>query len=451
MKIPQILLAGTSSGVGKTSISCAIIYGLKKRGYSVQPFKVGPDYIDPGYLYTVSGNHAHNLDVWLMGAKELVDVFTRNSNSDISVIEGVMGYYDGFSGKNNHASTHHVATLIKSNVILILDARKTARSIAATALGFIKFHKNSRISGIILNQIGSKKHEKLCRDALENLKIPIVGIIPKNPDLFLDARHLGLISTRDDKQLQSHILKIAKTISQHLDFDKILKIAKTSNVLPKPSKIVTKKQSCTISVALDNSFNFYYAANLEALRSQGAKLKFFSPLSDKKLPPSDGIYIGGGFPEILSKGLSKNITMKNQIKKLAENDIPLYAECGGLMYLTKSIHDGKQKFPMVGFIDATTRMTTKMKLNYTRAKIVSNCIISNTTQMFQGHEFHYSELDSVSGDIRFAYDMLIGDGILKKKDGIIQNNTLGSYGHLFFDSKNFAKTFVSNCINYSKR
>ncbi len=407
---------------------------------------MGPDYIDPGYLSTVSGNQSHNLDVWLMGEAELVNNFTGNSNSDISVIEGVMGYYDGFSGKSNHASTHHVATLTKSNVILVVDAAKTARSIAATVLGFTKFHKNSRILGIILNKIAGKKHENLCRDALTGLRIPIIGIVPKNPDLSLKSRHLGLIPTVEDNQARLQIIKIAKTISEFLDFDKIIKIAKLVQSLPPPRKIQAKKQSCVIAVALDNSFNFYYPANLEALRREGAKIKFFSPVSDTKFPTCDGIYIGGGFPEVLSEPLSKNHTMKNQIKQSLENDTPLYAECGGLMYLTRSIHDGRNKFPMVGFFDAQTVMTTKMKLNYTKAKITSECIISGTPKNFQGHEFHYSELTEIARDTRFAYDISVGSGIIKNCDGIIQNKALASYGHLYFDSKNFAKTFVSNCL-----
>ena len=180
LKIPRLVVAGITSGVGKTSITSAIIYGIKKRGYSIQPFKVGPDYIDPSYLSAISGKDAKNLDIWFMGESEILHSFVKNSTSDISVIEGVMGYYDGFGGKTNYASTHHVASLLKSPTILILDASKTARSIAATALGFAKFHRNSRIVGIILNKIGSKKHESMCKQALSSLKVPILGSILRN-------------------------------------------------------------------------------------------------------------------------------------------------------------------------------------------------------------------------------------------------------------------------------
>jgi len=451
LKIPRIVLAGTTSGVGKTSVACSLIYGLKKLGYAVQPFKVGPDYIDPSYLSSISGRTTRNLDVWLMGNKRLLEEFTSNSKSDVSIIEGVMGYYDGFSGKNNHSSTHHVASITKSNTILVLDAAKTARSIAATALGFAKFHSNSRIAGLVLNRVGSKKHEAVCREALQNLKIPVVGVIPKNSEFSLGSRHLGLIPVREEARLQNKVLKIAKSISEFLDFDQIIKTANDSAPLQKPRRIRPKKPASTIAVALDNSFNFYYAANLESLRREGAKIKFFSSISDKAPPKCDGIYIGGGFPEVLSPSLSTNSAMKRSIKKSADDGIPLYAECGGLMYLTKSIHDGTRRYPMVGLLDADTRMTKKMKLNYTKASIASSCIISNSTKQLRGHEFHYSELSDVGKDLKFAYELEIGHGILGKKDGIVQNNTLASYCHLFLDAKNFAKTFVLSCKNHSRR
>ena len=451
MKIKRIVLAGATSGVGKTSITCAIIYALQKRGFSVQPFKVGPDYIDPRYLSTISKNETYNLDVWLMGQKQVLDSFVSHSNSDISVIEGVMGYYDGYEGNSNHASTHHVASITKSPVILVLDASKTARSIGATALGFQKFHRNSRIVGIILNKIGSKKHEILCRDALEKTKLPIIGVIPKNPILNLESRHLGLISTYDNTILKNKILKISKLISESLNVDEILKIIKNPIPLLKNSKNYSKKTKVKIAVALDNSFNFYYDDNLNALRRGGASLTFFSPTKDKKIPKCDGLYIGGGFPEILGTELEKNQIMKKSIKTLSENNFPIYAECGGLMYLTKSINNNKKKYKMVGLFDAETIMTKKMRLNYTKGKLSSKNILSDTLHAFRGHEFHYSQLESVSSDSKFAFNLEIGEGIKNHQDGLIQNNTLASYGHLYFDSSNYAEIFVKNCFNQSRR
>ena len=451
MKIPRIVLAGATSGVGKTSITCSIIYALQKRGFSVQPFKVGPDYIDPSYLTTISKNKTYNLDVWLMGQKQVLDSFVSHSNSDISIIEGVMGYYDGFEGNSNHASTHHVASITKSPVILVLDASKTARSIGATALGFQKFHRNARIAGIILNKIGSKKHEILCRDALVKTKLPIIGVIPKNSILNLESRHLGLISTYDNKILKNKLQKISKIISESLDVDKILKIIKNPITLSKNKPNITKKNKVKIAIALDNSFNFYYDDNLNALRREGASLVFFSPIKDKKIPKCDGLYIGGGFPEILGSDLSKNQLMKKSIKKLSEDNFPIYAECGGLMYLTKSITNNKKKYKMIGLFDAETIMTKKMRLNYTKGKFSSKNILSNTLHGFHGHEFHYSQLQSVSSDSQYAFDLDIGEGIKNHQDGLIQNNTLASYGHLYFDSSNYAEIFVKNCLNESCR
>ena len=281
LKVPRLVVAGATSGVGKTSITSAIIYGIKKRGYTVQPFKVGPDYIDPSYLSTISGNDTKNLDVWLMGENELVQSFVKNSRSNVSVIEGVMGYYDGFGGKTNYASTHHVASLLKSPTVLVLDASKAARSIAATALGFAKFHRNSRIVGIILNKIGSKKHENMCRQALANLKVPILGSVAKNSE-SMESRHLGLIPVKEQKSLQNKIRKVSREISDSLDIDKIIQVCKNMPQLPNVQPKKFKNPTATVAVALDSSFNFYYHDNLEALRREGAKLKFFKPSKRQK-------------------------------------------------------------------------------------------------------------------------------------------------------------------------
>ena len=450
MKIPRLLIAGTNSGVGKTSVTCSIIYGLKKMGYSIQPFKVGPDYIDPIYLSTISGNKTHNLDSWLMGKTQILNTLISNSNSNISIIEGVMGYYDGYDGNSNLASSYEIALITKTPVLLVLDASKSARSIAATALGFQRFAKNSSIEGIILNKIGSKKHEILCKQALEKIPIPIVGIIHRQNSLSLESRHLGLVSTKEQKLLKKQIIELSKDISKNLDFEQIKKIIFKTNSINEITNTVNRKSRTTIAVALDSSFNFYYEDNFKALIREGAKLKFFSPIKDKKIPKCDGIYIGGGFPEILASSLSKNDYIKKQLKKFSEDEMPIYAECGGLMYLTKSISSGNCKNKMVNIFDAETIMTKKMKLNYTKGKILNSNIISKSNKNFRGHEFHYSELTNVSKDSKFAYSLEIGDGIKNNKDGMMVYNTLASYGHLYFDSSNFARNFVNNCVKNSR-
>lgn len=450
-KIPRLVIGGTTSGVGKTSVACSIIYALKKKGYSVQPFKVGPDYIDPSYLSAVSGNPARNLDSWIMGDKAVLSSFLKNSTSDVSIIEGVMGYYDGFSGASDFSSTHHVASVLQAPAVLILDASRTARSIAATAFGYTRFHRHSRIVGFILNKIGSKKHETMCRQALAPLKIPIVGCIPKNPLFSLESRHLGLIPATEQTEIKHKIGRISREISPLIDVEKIISIASKAQPLAYYGEEQNRKVKTTIAVALDKSFNFYYYDNFDALKRNGAEIEFFSPISDARPPPCSGLYIGGGFPEVLGQPLAKNQKMKKAIKSLAEDSMPVYGECGGLMYLTKSIDYEKKKFQMVGLFDAQTSMEKKMVLNYTQGTAIADCVIATRSSKFFGHEFHYSELRSIPKDAKFAYKLSVGAGIKNKKDGLVQYDTLASYMHLYFDRNKHANNFVRHCIKYSRR
>ncbi len=451
MKIPRIVLAGATSGVGKTLISCGLVRALQKQGYSVQPFKVGPDYIDPSYLSSISRHEACNLDAWLMGKDHILRSFVSNSTSDVSVIEGVMGFYDGVRGDSNFASTHHIASLTKSPVVLVLDASKTSRSIAATALGFQKFHPRSRILGVILNKLGSKKHEELCRQSLECINLSVLGAIYRDSELGFKSRHLGLIPTTSDKRISKKLLSASDVISDSLNISSILDILNAAPPLPKFPKLKSKKHRATISVALDSSFNFYYRDNLTALQREGATLKFFSPVGDHRLPKSDGIYIGGGFPEVLGHSLERNHSMRKKIKQLAEDGVPVYAECGGLMYLTKYIRCGSKKYRMAGLFDVETVMTNKMSLSYTKGQIASKTIISDRHHALYGHEFHYSEINSVPDDSKFAYDLKVGTGIQDGSDGIMAYNTLASYGHLYFGRSNYAATLLASCLRSSRR
>lgn len=450
-KIPRIVIGGATSGVGKTSITCSIIYALRNNGYSVQPFKVGPDYIDPSYLSAVSGKQARNLDSWIMGDDNVVESFAKNSTSDVSVIEGVMGYYDGVSGTSDYSSTYHVSSVLQAPTILVLDASRTARSIAATALGYAKFRRNSRIAGIILNKLGSKKHETMCRGALASLKIPIIGCVPKNASLALESRHLGLIPASEQVELKQRIKKVAKAMSPFIDVEKIASIARGAPPLYGAAAEKAARAKTTIAVALDKSFNFYYYDNFDALKRHGARLEFFSPVSDRRPPECDGLYIGGGFPEVLGQPLAKNHSMKKAVKSLAEGSMPIYGECGGLMYLTKSIDYERKNFQMVGLFDARTSMEQRMVLNYTQATTISDSIIAKKSSRIFGHEFHYSGLSSVPKDARFAYELSAGIGIKNKRDGLLSYSTLASYMHLYFDRGAHAPSFVRNCIAYSRR
>ena len=340
MKTPGIVIAGITSGVGKTTISTAIIEGLLKRGYKVQPFKIGPDYIDPSYHNMISKRRSRNLDVWLMGINGLQESYLENSiDSDFTVLEGVMGLYDGMSGRNNFASTAHVSRILDLPILLIVDAKKAARSLAAITLGFIKFDSKIRISGVILNNIASERHLRYIVEAFESkIKIPIVGKIFNDKSLIYHERHLGLIPRMElNARLQDSIIDNSKIVAEHLDFEKIIQIGKKINYLDK-SKIekfsldLVKRKSryqeskklldskVKILIALDKSFNFYYQDNLDILHKR-AKIEFFSPLDDSCVSQdTTGIILGGGFPEVIADKLENNSNMRRSILDLAQKE-----------------------------------------------------------------------------------------------------------------------------------
>lgn len=449
MQIPRVVVAGTASGVGKTSVTCAIIHGLRRRGYSVQPFKAGPDYIDPSFLSAVSGNASGNLDAWLMG-ESLVENFVGNSTSDISVIEGVMGYYDGFSGGSDFASTFDVATRLESPSILVIDASKAARSVAAVAYGFAGFSRNSRIGGVILNRVGSKKHESMCREALEPLGIPLLGAIPRGESQPLASRHLGLVPASERREQADSIREVAGRFSEYIDIEGIVSICESAKPLGDASPPAALPKRAVLAVALDSSFNFYYRENLDALRRQGADITFFSPLSDERPPRCDGLYIGGGFPEVMGPQLAENRSMAESVKGLAQDGAPVYAECGGLMYLTDSIRYGERRHGMVGLVPAETEMTGRMTLNYTEGEAVLDSVVAGRGSAVRAHEFHYSRIRSVPADTRFAYRLSTGQGIADGRDGVAVYNTLASYCHMYLTGGR-AKRLVDACAVYSRR
>lgn len=459
MNIPTLLIAGTTSGVGKTTVSLAIMYGLKNRiGYSIQPFKVGPDFIDPSYHKMVTGKESRTLDAWMMGRAGIIKSFIDAiKDTDVAIIEGVMGLYDGVNGKRDFASSAYVAKLLEADVILVIDAAKAARSIAAMALGYMKYDKEIRIAGIILNNVSGERHAKYIADAFRGIvKVPILGIIARNKEMRFQERYLGLVPS-DELGLskKAEILRTAKRVSESIDFEKLVKLLKINNS-KKPlikAKHTSVKPRIKIGVALDNSFNFYYSENLNVLRLLGADIQFFSPLSDKEIPCDiSGMMIGGGFPEILANKLSSNHSMNKSIRYSAAQGLPIYAECGGLMYLTKSIMDYgkfKKSFRMVGIIDAHTSMTEKITLNYTKADMRSS--IYGTISNLNGHEFHYSKIQDIVGDSRYVYDLKRGYGIDGKHDGVVVYNTLASYMHLHFYDDRFPKNWIQNCHNYARR
>ena len=455
MNTPKIVVAGATSGVGKTTITTAIMYALTKNGFHVQPFKIGPDFIDPSYHNLVTGRPSHNLDVWMMGKNGVLKCFNDSSQgADVAIIEGVMGLFDGLSGKDDYASTAQIAKMLDAPVILVIDAGKAARSIAAIALGFLHFDKKLKIAGFILNNVAGDKHAKFVQDAFAcKINVPIIGIVRRDKKIMIEERHLGLIPALELEKKKRSIHQSAKYISEQIDIDKIKSLCKPIN----RTKAIQKAFPDTrirVAVALDESFNFYYADNFDALRKQQAELIFFSPVNDVKLPENiQGIILGGGFPEILADKLEYNQAMIKSISKAATNGMPIYGECGGLMYLTRSIrtnNEGKNKRQkMVGLIEADTFMSGKLTLNYTEADCTSSFF--EGIYKIRGHEFHYSNIENISTDSKFAYNMRRGNGVDNKRDGFVVYNCLASYMHLHFANNRLPERFIKSCLEFSHK
>jgi cobyrinic acid a,c-diamide synthase len=459
---PILIIAGTTSGVGKTTISLAVMHAFKsKKGLLVQPFKVGPDFIDPSYHKIITGKASRTLDAWLMGKDGIIStVQDATKDVDVAVIEGVMGLFDGISGKSDFASTAYVAKLLNTSVILVVDAAKAARSIAAIISGYLNFDNKLKIMGIILNNVSGPKHARYLIEACKNtIDVPILGIVKRDHELKIDERHLGLVPTDElQPSKKNKIRKLANKVSEEIYYDKIISLLKL-----KKSKLTTRSVNRSqpkapklvkIGVALDNSFNFYYNENLNILRNIGAEITYFSPINDNHIPNDiSGLILGGGFPEVMADKLNSNQSMLKSIKKTGEQGIPIYGECGGLMYLTKSItgyKNSKKVFRMVGIVDARTQMTGRLTLNYTSADM--NTSTFGNIENIRGHEFHYSSLEDLPSDSKYAYSMKRGIGIDGgKHDGILIHNCIASYMHLHFYDRRFPTKWIKSCIEFQRK
>jgi cobyrinic acid a,c-diamide synthase len=455
MHVSRIVIAGVTSGVGKTTVAVGVMHGLRKRGLRVQPFKVGPDFIDPSYHALITNRNSRNLDVWMMGRQGVLDCFASAcKDADIAVVEGVMGLFDGMSGKSDFASTAHVAKILDAPVILVVDASKGARSIAAIILGFLHFDTKLRIAAVILNNVAGERHANYITDALMGIaKIPVVGILPRNSKIKMEERHLGLVPALELKENNRRVItRTAKYVAECIDLDKVLSLCSVTS-LPDARDDLKQPSRASIAVALDESFNFYYTDNFIALKTAGARFVFFSPIKDQKLPEGvHGLMLGGGFPEVLADRLEKNRLMVRSIRKAVDEGMPIYAECGGLMYLTRSIsgYKGeKKRRKMAGIIEADTLMTGRLTLNYTEAEC--NGSIFGKTHL-RGHEFHYSSIENIAADSRFAYSMKKGRGVTGNQDGfIINDNSLAAYMHLHFANRKLSQQMVSSCVRFSRR
>ncbi|MBC2701929.1 MAG: cobyrinate a,c-diamide synthase [ANME-2 cluster archaeon] len=453
-----VMITGTHSGVGKTTVSLGLMAALTRRGMSVQPFKVGPDFIDPSHHTAISGNPSMNLDSYIMGTKGVCRTFAKYQNSDISIIEGVMGLYDGIES-TQIASSAHVAKTLGIPVLLVINVHGMSRSAAAVAKGYQMLDPDVNIAGLVLNQVGSPRHRKLVEDALkaEGIDIPVIGSLPSNRELFLPSRHLGLYMAHE--QMQDYD-KLADFIDANVDMNALLGISSIPDI-PKNIKKINegknkdnteidkeKRFNVIIGVAMDGAFCFYYQEMMDELQKLGAKLVFFSPMSDD-LPDIDGLILGGGYPELFPAELSSGSALTG-IRKATVDGMPIYAECGGLMYLGKSLEIEGHTYKMAGVLDARSSMVGRFQaLGYTEAEVVCDNPLSLKGQVIRGHEFHYS-ITECDRDARFAYSMNRGKGIEDAKDGLMVYNTLAGYMHTHPASASMER-FVDMCREYSRR
>ncbi|WP_457573244.1 cobyrinate a,c-diamide synthase [Desulfolithobacter sp.] len=443
---PAILIAGTHSGCGKTTVSLGIMAALRARGQDVHPFKCGPDFIDPTLHQAATGRVSRNLDLRMCGEDFVRTCFAahRSAPGGVSIIEGVMGLFDGEEG-----SAAHLARLLSLPVLLVVDVRSAAQSVAAVVHGFATLDPGVHLAGVVLNRVGSARHRQLIEEALARYcDLPIIGFLPRDQELTIPARHLGLhMGSEHELDLE----QLARFMEEHLDLDLLLALASRLTpgrevcrpLAPSGMSVVTG-ETVRIGVARDEAFCFYYQDNLDMLCSGGGQLVEFSPIHDATLPEKlHGLYLGGGYPELFARQLSANKTMRTAIKAFARSGHPVYAECGGFMYLTRSITVQKGgEYPMVGVFPVRARMQPRLRrLGYRQVVQERSGFFGPAGQKLFGHEFHYSAIDPMPGDVERVYRLEDG-----RSEGYRIYNTLAGYLHLHWGrTPEAARSFIQAC------
>lgn len=436
----RFLVSAAHKSSGKTTLSIGLTAALQRRGLIVQPFKKGPDYIDPLWLGLAAKRGCRNLDFFLSPHDEVRAQFAHGRDADVCLVEGNMGLYDGLAldGSNSNAA---LARLLDLPVILVLDTRGMTRGIAPLILGYQAFDPNIRIAGVILNRVGGQRHEAKLRSIIEHYTdVEVLGAVHEDPQLALVERHLGLMPANETAGAEQLIASIAERVASQVDLDRLLAITATAVNLPEPPAVpASSAPPLRIAIAQDAAFGFYYTDDLEALNAAGAELVPFNALKDKCLPPCDALFIGGGFPESFLDELSANIEMRTDIRAAIERGLPTYAECGGLMYLANSISWHGKTQPMVGIIDGVVTMHRKpVGRGYVILQPVSGHPWHTERQandpaappQVHAHEFHYSNLEGLPDNTTYAYAVKRGHGVDGKHDGIVMYNLLASYAHL---------------------
>ncbi|MGE5241330.1 MAG: cobyrinate a,c-diamide synthase [Bacteroidota bacterium] len=449
----RLLISAAHKSSGKTTLSIGLCAALRARGHVVQPFKKGPDFIDPMWLSLAAGRDCHNLDFYLMGHDEIRRTFAvRSQGADIAIIEGNKGLYDGLSldGSNSNAA---LAALLQTPVVLVIDARGMTRGIAPLILGYQAFDRDVNIAGVILNQLGGSRHESKLRAVIEHYtNVRVLGAVHYDENLAIVERHLGLMPSNEAAGARSRIDAIAAQVAASVDLDNLMAVAAQAPALSTPSPAPPVVRSAPapdvrIAIARDAAFAFYYPGDLEAMRNAGAELVFIDTLKDAALPAVDALLIGGGFPEIFMEQLEANASLRREIRQAIENGMPAYAECGGLMYLSRSLSWDGKRCEMVGVVPGDTVMHKRpMGRGYVMLRETGRSpwpSPPNAAAEIRAHEFHYSSLENLPPGLVYAYEVLRGSGIDGKHDGIVHKNLLGCYTHLRdLEGNHWAERFV---------
>ena len=439
----SLFISAAHKSSGKTTITLGLCAALHQRGLNVRPFKKGPDYIDPMWLGKAADYPCYNLDFHTMQREEIARTFQRHSRGgDISLIEGNKGLYDGLDldGSNSNAA---LAVLLNTPVVLVIDAQGMTRGIAPLILGYQAFEPTLNIAGVILNKLGGRRHESKLRAVIEHYtNVPVIGAVHRDPQLQLLERHLGLIPSNEEADAEQHIAAVANIIAQQVELDRLLSLMGSTSVdtpVAQAAEIISHNAHAArplrIGIARDAAFGFYYPDDIAAFNSAGAELVHIDTLHDKQLPDIDGLFIGGGFPETQMQTLQANSELRSTLRSAIEAGLPVYAECGGLMYLSRSLRWKEQCCDMVGAIPADTVMHERPQgRGYVRLKERpehpwQQLHATSIAQEYPAHEFHYSSLENVADDITFAYDVLRGAGVDGHHDGIIYHNVLACYTH----------------------
>lgn len=451
------IIGGTHSGCGKTTVTMGIIRALKDRRLNIQPWKSGPDYIDPGFHSLAAGVPCRNLDTMILSDSIVHEIFHRQ-RGELSVIEGVMGLFDGAGALDERGSAAHLSKLLKLPVILVIDAKAMARSAAAIALGFSQFDKDVPIAGFIMNRVGSESHYRILKESIEDRTgIPVLGRLPADEKIHIPERHLGLVQDINENDFDEIFHKLTEQVELNINLDAILELSENAGDQYNPEKILfsekTKKQAyLKIAVARDEAFHFYYEDNLDILRHYGAEIVFFSPVHDVKLPDDiSAIYVGGGYPELYAPQLEANSALKQEIFGLCEKGMPVYGECGGFMYLTEGIIDEEGSFySMLNILPGKTVLGKKLRsLGYCQSRLQFDCILGKSGSKAKGHVFHWSELelDDQKSDESFVFQVEKGDQVIK--EGFAYKNVVGSWVHHHFASNpEMAKSFIEAAESY---